>query len=672
MKSFFLISYIALPLWGLQAQVHTTAASDTARSVMLQEVQITATQKSRQSNLYHFFSTNGAATTEDILARMPEINLIRRGSYGMEPVIRAYNTGQVQLLLDGMRIHGACTDKMDPASIYTEPANMSSIEVNTTGGSLMNGAAVGGTVNMKLAAVSCHEEPAFSGTLTSGYHSASHGLYESLSLNFANRKMAWKLTGTYRKHQNYTDGSGKEVAFSQFEKFNYSLHGMLLLKNEVYLKADIIADDGWNIGYAALPMDVGYAGARIAALSLLKEKGRNGWQQMEAKIYANRIAHYMDDSKRPDVLMHMDMPGKSFTTGMYVQAVKKYSNKQELMLRADAALTTLHASMTMYQPAQQPMYMLTWPDNRQVQSGFALQYLIRTDSVTQLQLNARADYNRFLVSSEMGKDQLAVFGYNGQGLQYFIPAVSVQLSTRLSRKIKATASAGINGRTPTASELFGFYLFNQFDGYDYIGNTMLKPETGYQAELSLSWTTRTLRVQTTGYVNRIQQYILGRYDAALSVMTSGAKGVKRYENINHALVAGAEASAVYYPNKNLQLIGTVKYTYGEDDNGNALPLIAPLRTVLSVKQDIAKLWLKAEAELAAAQNRVNTDAQEKNTAGFAVYHFRMGYSFDFAGKTLELNSGVENLLSALYREHTDWGNIARQGRNIYVQLRVKL
>lgn len=119
MKSFFLISYIALPLFGLQAQVHTPAASDTARSVMLQEVQITATQKSRQSNLYHFFSTNGAATTEDILARMPEINLIRRGSYGMEPVIRAYNTGQVQLLLDGMRIHGACTDKMDPASIYT-------------------------------------------------------------------------------------------------------------------------------------------------------------------------------------------------------------------------------------------------------------------------------------------------------------------------------------------------------------------------------------------------------------------------------------------------------------------------------------------------------------------------------------------------------------------------
>lgn len=657
-----------LLLPALTAAGQQSVREDSVRTVVLQEVKVTGKQKNQQQNLFQYFSANKAATTEDILARLPELSMVRRGSYGMEPVIRAFNSGQVNLLLDGMRIHGACTDKMDPASIYVEPSNLKSIEVRTNGGSFLNGSSVGGSINMKLAEATCHDERVFSGTASSGYHSSANAFYQSVNLNYATYKWGLTATGTYRKSNDYRDGSGKRVNFSQYEKVNYSLHGKYMLNENTYLKLDLLADDGWNIGYAALPMDVGYANARIGAVSFVKENMGAGWQKLEAKLYANQVKHYMDDTRRPKVPIHMDMPGRSVTSGMYAEATKNMGRNQQLTLRADASMTALKASMTMYQEGQTPMYMLTWPDNRQVQSGIAAQYLLQLDSITQLQVSARADYADFSLTTQEGKDHLAVFGYTGKATSFFIPSVSVQLSRNLHRNLKVSLSLGMNGRTPTASELFGFYLFNQFDGFDYIGNTNLKAETGQQAELTLTWRKSKWRVQATGYVSRISNYIIGTYDPKYSVMTAGARGVKIYENLDHALLTGGEGSVLYNPFPQTQIVSTLKYAYARDAEGNPLPLIAPLRNISSVKQHFNKLWIQGELEMAAAQNRVNTAANERRTGDFYLCHYRMGYSGKAKGFGWQVNGGVENILNAFYREHLDWGNIARPGRNFYIQL----
>lgn len=665
MKIFLLFTCFLLLTMLAEAQ---TIWADSLRVVLLQEVKVTARQKSQQQQLYDFFSANRSATTEDILSRLPELSLLRRGSYGMEPVIRSYNSGQINLLLDGMRIHGACTDKMDPASIYIEPVNLAGIDVRTSGGSSLQGSSIGGSINMKLAEAACHEEANFSGAANSGYNTAARAFYQSLNLNYSGPGWGLRATGTYRNSHEYRDGSGKKIPFSQYEKVNYSLHGKWMLGQRSYLKVDLLADDGWNIGYPALPMDAGYANARIGAVSIVTENGKNGWQRMEAKLYANRIVHYMDDTHRPDVPMHMDMPGESLTSGMYAEAIKNIGSRQQLVLRADAAATSLKASMTMYQDGQPPMYMLTWPNNRQLQSGLAAQYLLRIDSCTRLHLNARGGFSGFGLTSQAGKDQFAVFGYSGQRKNYFTPALSAQLDRKLYRNLQASLSLGISGRTPTASELFGFYLFNQFDGYDYTGNPALKQESAQQAELTLCWQPAKLKLQATGYVSRVSRYIIGEYVQGLSAMTIGAKGVKRYENIDKALLAGGEGSLLYTPFLQTKIMATIKYAWAQDDKGDALPLISPLRSIGSLRQHINRLWVQAELEAAAAQHRVSRVAQERTTGAFSLCHFRMGYEGKSRYFGWQLNAGVENILDAYYREHPDWGNIARPGRNFYLQL----
>lgn len=664
------IIYLLLLLSGT-----TTAAAqdfkeaDSASAIVLQEVAVATKQKNQQQNLYSFFSTNKAATTEDIMARFPELSLVRRGSYGMEPVIRAYNSSQVALLLDGMRIHGACTDKMDPASIYIEPVNLRSMEVSTGGRSFINGSSVGGSINMKLAEASCHQQPQFSGTASSGYHSAAGAFFQSLNMDYATSRWGIRASGTYRKAQNYRDGSGRKVPFSQYEKVNYSLNGKLMVSDNTHFKIDLLADDGWNIGYAALPMDVGYANARIGAVSIVKEDAAALWQKLEAKLYANKVKHFMDDTQRPDVPMHMDMPGQSITTGFYAEGLQKKGNST-LTLRADAAATELKASMTMYQAGQPPMFMLTWPDNRQLQTGLAAQYAFRVDSLTQVTLNARTDVTSFLLTSQMGKDQLAVFNHTGTQSHFFIPSLSVQVNRALIGKLRGAISVGMNGRTPTASELYGFYLFNQFDGYDYVGNPSLKQEKGLLVDATLSYQQKNWKVQATGYASKVSNYILGAHTPAFSAMTPGAKGVKQYYNRAHALVAGAEASVVYTPFAKTQLVSTLKYAWGKDSEGDPLPMMAPLRNISSVRHYFTHLWLQAELETASAQNKVSKAAHEKPTGSFALYHFRAGYTTQIKNLPVQLAAGVENLFDVYYREHLDWGNVARPGRNMYVQLSI--
>ena len=90
-----------------------TVNADTIRIVNLQEISVNSIKKTAQQQLVNFFYTYNAATLEDILTRLPEVSLVRRGSYGMEPSVRYFNGGQINIQVDGMKMHGACTDKMD-------------------------------------------------------------------------------------------------------------------------------------------------------------------------------------------------------------------------------------------------------------------------------------------------------------------------------------------------------------------------------------------------------------------------------------------------------------------------------------------------------------------------------------------------------------------------------
>jgi iron complex outermembrane recepter protein len=652
------------------AQINEQAInSDSSRTVDLKEVRLFTSKKTALQQLVNFFRANNSSTIEDILSRLPEVSLVRRGSYGMEPSIRSFNGGQINVLVDGMRIHGACTDKMDPATIYIEPINLENLQVQTTSAGFMTGSSVGGTINMKMAEPDYLNNHTITGMISSGYQSAAKSWYESARLNYSSGRWAFRASGTYRNNDNYRSGGGKTISFSQFEKVNYSLSAKFKQSEYTYLKADLLADDGWNIGYPALPMDVGYAGARIASVSIHHDNKLKRLYKWQAKIYANKIRHYMDDTHRPLVPMHMDMPGFSNTYGIYAEGEIKINSKQKLLFRADGSSNLLNASMTMYQAGQLPMYMLTWPDNRKNQYGLSASWLLQIDSSLKIQVTGRTDLIRYQLVSQDAKDQVSIFGYPSADRKDLLKNISTVVSKKISPKISTTASLSYSERMPTASELYGFYLFNSNDGFDYIGNPVLSIEKSIQGDVSALYDWGNNRIQLTYYYAKVFNFITGVTAPSVSAMTIGANGVKSFINIANATITGMEVSTVLKPASQIDIISTLRYTRGKDNHNDPLPSIAPLKNTSSFRYQLNKAFLQLEYEASVKQNRINLKTGEDKTNGYILLNARFGYNIHLFNKMVELQAGVENILDKNYHEHLDWGNISRPGRNIYALIK---
>lgn len=111
----------------MQAQ---TPIIDSLKSPLeLNELVICTDGKDRSNEAFNFYRSSKISSTEDIMSRMEGVNLIRRGAFGMEPTLRSYSAGQINMTVNGMRMYGACTDKMDPIYSYIEPGNLSKLQV---------------------------------------------------------------------------------------------------------------------------------------------------------------------------------------------------------------------------------------------------------------------------------------------------------------------------------------------------------------------------------------------------------------------------------------------------------------------------------------------------------------------------------------------------------------
>ncbi len=668
MKKSYLICLLVFLCLASKSQVYKKYPDkDTTVNVQLNEITIKGPLIGRGQRLKDFFMANKAATTEDVLSKLPEINMIRRGSYGVEPLIRTYNTGQTNLLVDGMRIHGACTDKMDPASIYIEPKNLQSIQVQTSHGT-QAGSTIGGTVDLKLKEADCGCGKLLSGFVSSGYQSAANSLFETAGFNLGGKKWAVRSNITYRHADDYRGGGGSIVKYSAYNKLNYGLSAKYIFATHWLAKVDFIYDDGWNIGYPALPMDVGYAAARIAAVSIVKQNPDAKWSNTEFKVYANNVYHLMDDTHRDNVLIHMDMPGRSTTYGSYTNATLQLSPAGRMEIRADISSTDLTASMTMYQPNQPPMYMLTWPDNRRVQGGFAATYNNKLDTSTSITISARLDQFVSYLTKSAAKDQLSVLQNPTDDIWRRLKNISAEVERDFNSRYKISVTAAYAERMPSSSELYGFYLFNAFDNYDYIGSTILKTEQAFKADVSLQYISPKIQISFTPFASKVSNYIFGIYQPSFTAMTIGARGVKAYNNIAYVYMAGIESGFIYKASHDIQFISTFKYNYGEDNNGCPLPLIAPIRIVTSIRKQFKHLAVQVDAEGAGAQDRINKSSGETSTGGFFIAHIRGSYSGVLSQNSFRIDCGIENLFDVIYKEHLDWGKISRPGRNIYVQV----
>lgn len=613
------------------------------------------------------------ATIDEHLQELSHVELVRRGSYAWEPMVNNMQTERLSTTIDGMKIFYACTDKMDPVTSYVESGNLQSISLNSgLNGNPQATGNIGGALDLKLRKAGFNSN-AFHLANQVGYETNGHVQVYGADAAYSSQRFYVNGGAFYRHADNYKAGGGKRVEFSKFQKVNAFVNSGFHLAKDDVAEATFIYDRASDVGYPALNMDVAKAEAFITSLAYKHLFENSKLESWEAKGYYKHITHVMDDTTRPDVEIHMDMPGESWTAGAYSLLTGSFGQHQA-QLNLDGYYNRLFADMTMYPGGAAPMYMVTWPDVGTLNIGAALTDDIRITEASSLRLSGKLSWQHQRLNNEEGYKALSVF-FPGMKQQYHQTTGRIAANYQLSiLNSQFSIGAGWGSRAPTVTEAYGYYLNNTFDQYDYIGNPRLKNESAIEVNSSyqLSIFDSQLSIGIDANAFFFSNYIIGQFENRLSAMTVGAEGVKVYGNIDHATIANASLTAEWKPVNGLRWSAKGTYSIGRDDDGDHLPLIAPFTYQSRLSYATGPLSVQTEVKGHARQAKYGKKYGETETTAWTIVNLSANYQFTIHNSQFTIRTGVENLFDKYYATYADWCYIPQKGRNIYLNLSFEL
>lgn len=608
------------------------------------------------------------SSIDDYLEKSNKVTMIKRGNYAWEPSINNMLSDRLVVTIDGMQIFGACTDKMDPITSYVDVSNLEKVTIGSGQEGAENGHTVGGGIDLLLPS-SKFNGSGFKSGLDLGYETNGNYKATGLDLEYTGNKFFISADGIFRSSDNYDAGGSAEILYSQFQKYNLSLQSGFKLSETHSLDANLIYDKATDVGYPALPMDVSLAEALISSLSHSFKPEDRTLKSLETKLYYNTITHIMDDTKRPVVPIRMDMPGWSDTYGFYSKA-HFMKGHHHVTLNLNGFYNKSLAEMTMFSnnPNEPDMFMYTWPDIRTLYSGVFVKDEVHLNSSESLISSFRFGYHRNKIAKEEGVQSLQIFHPNIEDQQERV-LVSIASAYQLNKaSYQLSFGLGYGERAPSVSEGYGFYLYNSFDNYDYIGNPNLHNEKALEANLSFTKQFNDFKIGVESSYFYIKDYIIGELSPNVSSMTIGANGVRVYTVLDHASIFSTYLNSNYKISERFAINGTLGYNYGKGHDGENLPLIKPVSYFVELNYNRAKFNAALQLDGNGNQNNYSSEYGENETAAYAIANLNLGHVFyNKLGKTV-LKYGVENIMDAYYSTYADWNNIPRQGRNFYINL----
>lgn len=635
---------------------------DSLKHSNIQEVIVIGTKEISQKQ------AKPLSSVDEYLEQSANINMLKRGAYAWEPLINNMPTERTLVTIDGMRIFGACTDKMDPVTSYVEVSNLSKAEISSGQGGSAHGSTIGGSIDLVREKSSWGDER-FRVGINSGFESVNNQKILGAATSYRNSKYYVDLNFMNRDADNYKAGNGLEIPFSQFRKFNISgISGVKIGENKL-IEASVIYDKASDVGYPALPMDVSLAEALIGSLKFQILTNDFFIKDWETKLYFNNITHRMDDTKRPEVPIHMDMPGWSKTAGYYSKFRSDFE-RHHLSLNLNGYYNQSIAEMTMYptNPAESPMFMYTWPDVKTLYQGIFFEDHFQMDDFMEMKFTASAGYHSNRIDNEFALNSMRIF-YPDMDQQK--SRVLKNFSANFSRNqfgFEYGIGVGYGDRAPSVSEGYGFYLFNSFENYDYIGNPYLKNENSLEGNAYISLKKTNFFAKISSSYFHISNYIVGKIHPDFIPMTIGAKGVKVYSALDYATIFNVSLDAEIRILPELKWNSQFVYSRGRDFEEVNLPFISPVSYFSKLRFEKSRF----NAEVSVKGNLKHSDYSavygEKPVADFILFNANLGYRFEFGRSKIFTKVGAENMLNRNYTTYADWNNIPRPGRNFFVNV----
>jgi len=137
-----------------------------------------------------------------------------------------------------------------------------------------------------------------------------------------------------------------------------------------------------------------------------------------------------------------------------------------------------------------------------------------------------------------------------------------------------------------------------------------------------------------------------------------------FQNVPGAKLVSTDLQGTYNPIESLTIFNLTKFTWGQLNSGEPLPLVPPLKNLISVSYEKNNWSFQVDNESALMQNRINLQYGESKSPSYSIFNVKSSYQLKLSDTILDASIGITNLFNAAYYEHLDWGHILRPGRSI--------
>ena len=624
---------------------------------------------------------SSARDAAEALAQLPGVWKLRKGGIANDVVVRGYQSRDLNVLVDGERIYGACPNHMDPPSFHVDFAQVERVEVAKGPFDVRSQGSLGGVVNI----VTRRPEPGLHATANAAAGAWGY-VNPSVSASWADASFSALAGYSFRRSEAFSDGDGRRFT----ELTNYradAVEDEAFRAGTAWARVGFVPAEGQSVALSYTRQDTSrtyYPYLQMDAVTDDADRFGLTWEVTASAVvtsaklsgYYTQVDHWMTDQYRTSSTTAAR--GWSMGTDAFSRTLGGRLEATAWGVTAGVEAYRRYWDTTTYLAGMQYKPQASLPGaTTDVVGLFAERSFRLGEAVT---LDAGLRWDRASASVDGAKASTdpawAYHGTRATERDDSLPGGSVRARWRAAEGLELSLGAGTAARIPEPQERW-FSLKRM--GTDWVGNPDLDPSRNTALDLSASFRAGRLYVSASGFLNEVDDFVVladvKKVNVVPGVMNPAAR---TYENVD-ARLAGGEASAALTLTDRLFLSGSVSYVRGTQEPRPELGILSkdvaempPVTGRAALRWDDGRFWGEAEGVFAAAQTRVDTDLQEAATPGWGVANLRAGVTIGSVGLTL----GVENLFGRLYSEHLSYQRdpfrsgvkVPEPGRNVFVNL----
>jgi iron complex outermembrane receptor protein len=602
---------------------------------------------------------SGARDLGEALGSMPGVWPLRKGGIANDVVLRGLQSRDLNVLVDGGRVYGACPNCMDPPPSHVDFAEVDRVEVGKGPFDVRNQGGLGGVVNV----VTRDPDPGLHASPSLSVGSFSY-VNPTGTVSWGGERFSVLGGFSWRAGRADRDGDGRRFT----ERANYRPEAVEARAFEIGTgwgraswtpSVDTTAEVSYTrqeadeVFYPYLLMDAVYDDTDRLSARFETRRPRRTVSLVTAQAYLTNVDHWMTDERRTSSLgaprgYSMGTLARALTWGGKLGGrIGRTTGGIEVYRRYWDARTEL-AGM---QYAAQPSIPGVRVD---VVGAYADWSRILGDRVL-VEAGARLDVGWSAADEEKARTDLAFayFGTRETERRDLLPSGKLKVSWRPVTGFQLALAVGHAARVPEASERY-FSLVRL--GIDWVGNPTLASSRNSGVDASVAWKRPRFSLRASVFVNRIDDFITVREAERLEPAPGVNARARTWANVD-ATLAGGEASGSLALASRLFLSGDLSWVRGSQEPrpeegivSRDLAEMPPLRGRLGLRYDDGRLFAALDGAASARQDRVNTDLNEEPTAGWAIANAAVGVRKG----PLALTLGATNLFDRTYAPHLSY------------------